>query len=73
MVVHYPRTVWKNSYVEHEVTGKTYKNKSDIFLQSILTAESVVALYNLTVRFMDMTQHIGPLNGINSCYNAYDL
>ena len=24
MVVHYPRTVWKNSYAEHEVTGKTY-------------------------------------------------
>ena len=24
MVVHYPRTVWKNSDAEHEVTGKTY-------------------------------------------------
>ena len=24
MVVHYPRTVWKNSFAEHEVTGKTY-------------------------------------------------
>ena len=24
MVVHYPRTVWKNSYAEHKVTGKTY-------------------------------------------------
>ena len=24
MVVHYPRTVWKNSYAEHLVTGKTY-------------------------------------------------
>ena len=24
MVVHYPKTVWKNSYAEHEVTGKTY-------------------------------------------------
>ena len=23
-VVHYPRTVWKNSYAGHEVTGKTY-------------------------------------------------
>ena len=22
MVVHYPRTVWRNSYEEHEVTGK---------------------------------------------------
>ena len=22
-VVHYSRTVWKNSYAEHEVTGKT--------------------------------------------------
>ena len=22
MVVHYPRTVWKDSYAEHEVTGK---------------------------------------------------
>ena len=27
MVVHYPRTVWKNSYAEHEVTGKTYNLK----------------------------------------------
>ena len=25
MVVHYTRTVCKNSYAEHEVTGKTYK------------------------------------------------
>ena len=24
MVVHYPRTVWKICYAEHEVTGKTY-------------------------------------------------
>ena len=24
MVVHYPRTLWKNSYAEHKVTGKTY-------------------------------------------------
>ena len=23
----YPRTVWKNSYTEHEITGKTYNNK----------------------------------------------
>ena len=23
-LVHYHRTVWKNSYAEHEVTGKTY-------------------------------------------------
>ena len=27
MAVHYPRTVWKNSYAEHEVTGKTYNQK----------------------------------------------
>ena len=27
MVVHYPRTVWKNCYAEHEVTGETYKKK----------------------------------------------
>ena len=24
MVVHYPRTVWKNSYAKHKETGKTY-------------------------------------------------
>ena len=31
MVVHYPRTVWKNSsYAEHEVTGKTYNKKKKI-------------------------------------------
>ena len=24
MVVHYPWTVWKNSYAEPEITGKTY-------------------------------------------------
>ena len=27
MVVHYPRTVWKNSYAEHEVIGKAYNKK----------------------------------------------
>ena len=27
MLVHYHRTVWKNSYAEHEVTGKTYNQK----------------------------------------------
>ena len=27
MVEHYPRTVWENSYAEHEVTGKTYNLK----------------------------------------------
>ena len=26
MVVYYPRTVWKNSYAQHKVTGKTYNN-----------------------------------------------
>ena len=26
MVVHYPRTVCKNSYAEHEVTGRTYNH-----------------------------------------------
>ena len=29
MVVHYPRTVWKNSYAEHQVTGKTYNLKKN--------------------------------------------
>ena len=27
MVVHYPRTVWKNSYAEHEVAGKSCNKK----------------------------------------------
>ena len=27
MVVHYPRSVWKNSCAEHKVTGKTYNLK----------------------------------------------
>ena len=30
MVVNYPRTVWKNSYAEHKVTGKTY-NYTNIY------------------------------------------
>ena len=38
MVVHYPRTVWKNSYAEHEVTGKIYnlkkKKKKDLTLKT---------------------------------------
>ena len=29
MVVHYPRTVWKNSYAEHEITGKTYTQTNE--------------------------------------------
>ena len=27
MVVHCPRTVWRNYYAEHKVTGKTYNLK----------------------------------------------
>ena len=41
MVVHYPRTVWKNRYAEHEVTGKTYnlkKRKKDVGL--VLVADA---------------------------------
>ena len=30
MVVHYPRTVWKNSYAEHKVTGKTYNRNKNV-------------------------------------------
>ena len=30
MVVHYPRTVWKNSYAGHKVTGKTYNKKKSV-------------------------------------------
>ena len=41
MVVHYLRTVWKNSDAEHEVTGKTYNQKTkkqqDLALQSLLS------------------------------------
>ena len=38
MVVHYPGTVWKNSYAEHEVTGKTYnflkkRQKKDVITE----------------------------------------
>ena len=27
MEVHYPKSVWKNCYAEHQVPGKTYKKK----------------------------------------------
>ena len=42
MVVHYPRTVWKNSYAEHEVTGKTYnlKKKKKCTYQVLEPADS---------------------------------
>ena len=42
MVVHYPRTVGKNCYAEHEVTGKTYKQKQ-IFIGK--TGVSMVYIY----------------------------
>ena len=32
-VVHYPRTVWKNSHAEHKVTGKTYSLKRKTTIQ----------------------------------------
>ena len=45
MVVHYPRTVWKNSYAEHKVTGKTYnlkknENKHGMDFTHCMTARS---------------------------------
>ena len=41
MVVHYPRTVWKNSHAEHKVTGKTYnKNKIVVHTRSPLACFS---------------------------------
>ena len=50
-VVHYPRTVWKNIYAEHEVTGKTYNILSiqatrwDCSQQSLLSAGGRLQLY----------------------------
>ena len=32
MVVQYPRTVWKNSYAEHEVAGTIEKRKKEVGL-----------------------------------------
>ena len=37
MAVHYPRTVWKNCYAEHELTGKTYNQKKNIYVHVLLT------------------------------------
>ena len=33
MVVHYPRTVWKNSFADHKVTGKNNKKTKYICKQ----------------------------------------
>ena len=43
MVVHYPRMVWKNSYAEHEVIGKTYnlKKKSNLKIKGFKLVTSV--------------------------------
>ena len=40
MVVHYPRTVWKNSYAEHEITGKTYNLKKLGWIKSYRKGKS---------------------------------
>ena len=37
MVVHYPGTVWKNSYAEQEETGKKYNWKKNTNFHSIIT------------------------------------
>ena len=42
MVVHYPRTVWKNSYAEDEVTGKTYSKKNSCRHKEPTTVRSVI-------------------------------
>ena len=47
MVVHYPRTVWKN-YAEHKVTGKTYNQNIYIYIYIyiyILTKAEGVYIY----------------------------
>ena len=53
MVVHYPRTVWKNSYAEHELTGKTYnlkkKNKKSRFYRYRRCAFAQVEIDNVLV------------------------
>ena len=40
MVVHYPRTVWKNSYAEHKVTGKNIQLKKTKSKRSVDADES---------------------------------
>ena len=50
MVVHYPSTVWKNSYAEHEVTGKTYNLKKKE--KSRLPREQLVSR-DVTLRYLN--------------------
>ena len=50
MVVHYPRTVWKDSYDEHKVNGETYtKNTSSVLVHWLLsfTLTTVVKIQTL--------------------------
>ena len=65
MVVHYPRTVWKNSYAaEHEVTGKTYnlkKNKKKHIIVTftiISVIQSIIIVSFLAVDFALQTSEI---------------
>ena len=52
MVVHYPRTVWKNSDAEYEVTGKTYN------LKKRKKKKSIPGIYvNCQNEFINMFSH----------------
>ena len=53
MVVQYPRTVWKNSYAEHEVTGETYnlRKKENKLLFNLQILDAFLGFVKISLRF----------------------
>ena len=53
MVVHYPRTVWKNSHAEHEVTGKNIQfiKKKNTYILYFFSIPMLI-LSNFSVAYM---------------------
>ena len=66
MVVHYPRTVWKNSYAEHEVTGKTYnkKKKKSKPLQINHCSKGTVTRLAALVGLVELSVHTDGVQGL---------
>ena len=77
MVVHYPRTVWKNSYAEHEVTGKIYnlkkKKKYHVVSKSqAKTAFNCNICHGLQLE-TDCTHLVSEIAHFNVTYDIKDL
>ena len=46
MVVHYHKTVWKNCYAEHKVTGETYNQEKKMSKENVSILKKRTLIFN---------------------------